>query len=157
MAKGWKVLVEQDSLWSQVLKAKYVRGGLTPTKICQKPHASNLWRGMASTTLILHQGSRKRVLNGASTLFWKDPWLDDFVSEKMVQRVLPSTKSFKTVAACWTSNDTWDWISISCLLPGSVMDRLHAVTLSLTGDKEDGCVRVIYIKSHFIVMDIILF
>ena len=70
MAKvGWRLIVENQSLWAQVLTCKYIKGDIDITKLTNKPASSNLWKGVASAADILLKGTRRRIYNGLDTLF----------------------------------------------------------------------------------------
>ena len=69
---GWRLIVENQSLWAQVLTYKYIKGDISITKLTNKPTSSNLLEGVASAVDILLKGTRRRIYNGLDTLFWRD-------------------------------------------------------------------------------------
>ena len=72
MAKmGCRLISGKQCLWTKLVSKKYVRGEVDITKLKKKPIFSNIWRGVVLATYILKKGLRKRIYNGADTLFWR--------------------------------------------------------------------------------------
>ena len=44
---GWRLVIEQESLWAKVITKKYVRGEIGLKKLNKKQGSSNTWRGIA--------------------------------------------------------------------------------------------------------------
>ncbi|GAU46155.1 hypothetical protein TSUD_401590 [Trifolium subterraneum] len=79
----WRLLVEHDSLWSMVLKAKYSEEG---GRVRFDEGVGSVWwrslnRVRSGAGLLdsrwLKDNLIRKIGNGREALFWKDPWLDD--------------------------------------------------------------------------------
>ena len=77
---GWRLLVEKDMLWSQVLRAKYCNNHCDIDMFEPKAEASNTWRGILENTKHLKHGIKTEVGNGNKTLFWYHNWIDTTLS-----------------------------------------------------------------------------
>ena len=75
MKLGWRVLNEQESLWSRVLRSKYCKGRCDMEMFQEKTNVSNAWQGILSSVKFLRQGIRQEVGNGTQTLFWHHNWV----------------------------------------------------------------------------------
>jgi hypothetical protein len=76
LCKWWWKLENEDGLWQQVVKAKYIRGGLVST-VRHKLTDSPVWTDLLKVKRLYLKGMKIETKNGKNTLFWKDPWLDD--------------------------------------------------------------------------------
>ncbi|GAU51648.1 hypothetical protein TSUD_414700 [Trifolium subterraneum] len=91
----WRLLVEQDSLWSMVLKAKYGEEG---GRVRFEEGVGSVWW---------------RSLNRA--LFWKDPWLDDCSLARSFGRLFDLAENKLTTVhdmyeAGWgVGGEAWKW------------------------------------------------
>ena len=98
MAKiGWRLISEKESLWTQVLTGKYIRGEPNATTLIKKNGASDLWQGIVVAAHIISTGLRNKVYNGEDTLFWRDTWLCETPLLNLALQPLSSAESYKKV------------------------------------------------------------
>jgi hypothetical protein len=71
---GWRLIQNEHSLVSTVLKAKYFAGG-TFMQAKVKPGDSFTWRSIAGARWVLEEGFRWRIGNGQRVRVWDDHWL----------------------------------------------------------------------------------
>ncbi|XP_060960786.1 uncharacterized protein LOC133031321 [Cannabis sativa] len=71
---GWAMLIEDQSLCCQVLRAKYLRGKKFFESSC-KDSDSWFWKNVVRTKDILKKGACKLISNGKDTKIWEDPWV----------------------------------------------------------------------------------
>ncbi|CAL1395909.1 unnamed protein product [Linum trigynum] len=72
---GWRLLQEKDSLWVQMVRAKY--GGDRQQLDLLKPTqgSSFTWASFTKAANLLRQGCAWNVHSGRQTKFWSDPWI----------------------------------------------------------------------------------
>ncbi|GAU30291.1 hypothetical protein TSUD_385120 [Trifolium subterraneum] len=117
----WRCLVEHDSLWSLVLRAKYgEEGGRVRFS---EGVGSSWWRGLNSVRSgvglrddrWLLDNIRRKVGGGCGSLFWLDPWLGDSPLSRSFSRlyVLAVDKNILVAdmfAAGWgIGGEAWKW------------------------------------------------
>lgn len=73
---GWRVLNDEESLWSRTMESKYGRGREGLNIFMSKIRYSHVWRGLVDSSKIL-EGFEWRVGNSRSVRFWEDGWLED--------------------------------------------------------------------------------
>ena len=79
------------------MDAKYVKGGMGISNLVNKRAASNAWRGMVASHIILKQGTRIKVYSGMKTLFWRDAWLGNTPIIDFSCTYIPLVHSYKLV------------------------------------------------------------
>lgn len=69
---------------------------------------SIIWKGIAKQLPIIQDGVRKLVINGRTTLFWSDKWLDKL---RLKDHVIGSIKldDFQKRVADYWDGSTWKW------------------------------------------------
>ena len=72
--QAWRILINPESLCSQLLKAIYFPSGdLLSAHIGSKP--SKTWRAICDGINVLKQGLIKRIGDGETTLIWTCNWI----------------------------------------------------------------------------------
>ncbi|XP_074323973.1 putative mitochondrial protein AtMg00310 [Apium graveolens] len=72
--QGWRLLTEEHSLVSVLMKAKYFpTANFLNAKLGNNP--SYMWRSILESQTIVKQGSRRMIGNGEDTEVWSVPWL----------------------------------------------------------------------------------
>ncbi|XP_021724434.1 uncharacterized protein LOC110691788 [Chenopodium quinoa] len=85
--QAWRIMTNEDSLMSKVLKGKYFpNSSFLEAKI--SPNMSYTWRSILGARDVLEMGARKVVGDGTTTLIRKDPWI-------------PSLPNFKNSTIIW--------------------------------------------------------
>ncbi|CAN1145802.1 Putative ribonuclease H protein At1g65750 [Linum perenne] len=72
--QGWNLLTNSDALVAKIYKAKYYPNG----DFLSAEEGSNpsfVWKGIWKVRIIIKEGYRWRVGNGARINIWQDPWL----------------------------------------------------------------------------------
>jgi hypothetical protein len=67
-------LLNEDGMWQQVLKKKYLKGR-TLSHVAKKKGDSHFWAGLMEVKDLVLQRGRFRVQDGSHTRFWEDLWL----------------------------------------------------------------------------------
>ena len=68
-------LFNEDGLWQDVLKKKYVKDKCL-SQIEKRPGASHFWSGLMEAKDLLLQHGKFKVNGGHQTRFWEDVWID---------------------------------------------------------------------------------
>ena len=72
--RGWQPCSKSDSLWSNILKAKYLTNGIF-LQAEKKNDSFYTWKSILSAQDCVKKGVVFLVRNGASTRFWLDTWI----------------------------------------------------------------------------------
>ncbi|XP_019167626.1 PREDICTED: uncharacterized protein LOC109163328 [Ipomoea nil] len=95
---GWKLLQNDNCLWTNIFRAKYSASSMDYSTWRSKANSSNTWRGILRARPILQEGIRKQVRNGKGTLFWQDKWIEDRPLKDMAVAELADLELGRTVA-----------------------------------------------------------
>lgn len=72
--QGWEILQEPESLFAQILRAKYFPGDNVMRD--EPMHGmSYTWRSILKGIKLLNDGIIWRIGDGQSVRIWEDPWL----------------------------------------------------------------------------------
>lgn len=74
LAKWWWKLEQEDSLWHEIVKAKYLKKS-NIFSVTHKASDSPIWADLIKIKELYLQGRGIRIKNGQNTRFWFDPWL----------------------------------------------------------------------------------
>jgi hypothetical protein len=67
-------LINEDGLWQQLLKNKYLKGR-TLSQVDRKKGDSQFWSGLMEVKNLVLERGRFNVQDGTQTRFWEDLWL----------------------------------------------------------------------------------
>ncbi|XP_074266552.1 uncharacterized protein LOC141589827 [Silene latifolia] len=104
---GWRVLVEPQSLWSRVLRAKYCNGRCDVDMFTSKANMSNVWAGILSHAGNIAKGTTSAVGNGHRTLFWDPSWVEAGTLSDIAVMPIPNSLLGATVSDMWDENNWW--------------------------------------------------
>ncbi|CAH9148255.1 unnamed protein product, partial [Cuscuta epithymum] len=133
--QGWRLVTEQHSLMSRVLKAKYFpQSSFLEAKVGNNP--SFIWRSIFETQNILKENIRRRVGNGINVQVWADAWLPGPGTGKITSNK-PQWVSDMNVAALRDSTGTnWNRERIEALFNETDKQRILSVPISIQ-NRED--------------------
>lgn len=134
---GWRILRDENSLWIQIVKAKYSAS----TKDCDlwqpKRGMSNAWKGILKSRYILRKGIKKVVINGKDTLFWLDTWLDEKPLKESATEMISLPELYQPVASYWDADMGWKWQHLEHLLPTTCLEKLAATVINCEDAEND--------------------
>ena len=135
MAKlGWKILMENNKLWTKVIISKYVKGSASVSKLVEKKQAFNAWRGIVSEAHLIQQGESMAVGNGKNTFFWRDKRLGNKPIMELAVKEIPMNLSYCMVHEYWEKERNWKWELINEFLP---LQILHCLAIVLIREEEE--------------------
>ncbi|XP_031099664.1 uncharacterized protein LOC116003863 [Ipomoea triloba] len=126
---GWRLIQNEDSIWSQIFKAKYSVSSTDCSTWKAKANMSNAWKGILRSVPILQKGIRITVRNGRRTSFWTDCWLGDKPLCQEAINAIPPGDLGRLVASYWSADRGWRWESLNNLLPEEILSKLAAYVL----------------------------
>ncbi|KAJ1267989.1 hypothetical protein BS78_07G101900 [Paspalum vaginatum] len=88
--QGWRILMNPESLFSQVLKAKYFANG-NLLQAVEKPGISYSWRSILCGVQALKDVLIWRVGDGTNIQIWSHPWIPNVITRH------PSTPRGRTI------------------------------------------------------------
>lgn len=101
---GWRIMQNEDTLLTQVLKTKYKASPKDCSSWIPKHNMSNAWKGILKSIPVLKEGCRIQIRNGKNTSFWHDSWIGNCPLENLAITTVPASEIYKTVASYWTPN-----------------------------------------------------
>lgn len=119
---GWRLMVEKDKLWSQVLIAKYCNGRCDVDMFQPKMDASNAYRGILENAKFLKKGMRTEIGNG----FWDHNWVDSKPLCQDALKDIPIHIQDTIVAEMWHTHAGLKWNLIVDILPETTLKKITA-------------------------------
>ena len=114
----WRFIHEPNSLWRQIIQAKYDIGPEFTIRDLSVPSHGGPWRGICnsihSSTHARHIAThkiRKNIGDGSNTMFWHDIWVGEHPIKEVCPRLfLLSLSPNALVSSCgfWDGH-TWQW------------------------------------------------
>lgn len=71
---GWKVATGEETLWTRMLKAKYLKNH-SFFECTKKVGDSPIWKGILSSRAFLKKGVCFKIGNGSKIKIWTNPWI----------------------------------------------------------------------------------
>ncbi|KAK4261983.1 hypothetical protein QN277_027606 [Acacia crassicarpa] len=122
----WKLLSGSNSLWAEVLFNKYMLRNDSDL-FSVKTSDSLLWKFITKQRHLVLSGSVWNVRNGRDVKFFKDRWLlKNTALFELCTRPL-SAEEEESVVASRTVGRCWDFVRLSEVLPGNVIQKLIAI------------------------------
>lgn len=134
---AWRLLHEEDTTWSRLLRSKYAVSIDGPIEFRNRQRSSLVWQGLVWCSEVLRAGLRWRVSNGERVLFWSDNWLQH---TPLLQLCLhqPHTEDLhRRVCEYWVPGRGWDWGSFSHFLQPSTLLSIASLVLQEDGGGVD--------------------
>lgn len=118
---GWKIVQNEQGLWSQVLNGNYLKDqSLLAAPNLKFLNCSTTWRGIVFGSQIVYKGLKWRVGNGDNILFWKDNWagcgpLENFTTISLSDDLL------EWIVSDFLTEQSWSTIWLLFCLPLDVV------------------------------------
>ena len=126
--QAWRLLMHQESLVAQVLKAKYFpNASFMEAELGAYP--SYTWRGIWEARWVLKRGLRWRVENGESIKVWKDAWIPG--SRRVISPIGDANPNLEVGVLINPITRTWDVNLVSQLFLPFEQERVLSIPLSL--------------------------
>ena len=106
---GWRLLVEPQTLWSRILRAKYCDNRCDLDMFKEKCGASRVWRGIMSSVDVVRKGINMAVGGGSRTFLWHHRWATKDPLLSKVVREPPLRVQDMTVREMWDPNVGWKY------------------------------------------------
>ncbi|CAL5397659.1 unnamed protein product [Camellia sinensis] len=123
---GWKLVSDDNGLWTEVLKAKYLKHH-TVQSWSRKGQASLIWRGIMKSRSLLKKGVKWTIGNGAKVRIWYDWWYGDRPWVEAVPN--HSLTNSNTVDTLLDLEGQWDMHAINTLVPPELVHEILKIHL----------------------------
>jgi len=130
MKLGWRLHVEDTTLWARILIDKDGRGGDLLTSNAKLFSCSNAWRGTMETFKLTKQGMGIAVGDGRHTQFWNHRWLEGKTLVEQSIMAVPDDQLHHRVCDYWSSTGGWDWAQFETFLPNGLLQRIASYELA---------------------------
>ncbi|KAL5781686.1 hypothetical protein ACOSP7_006715 [Xanthoceras sorbifolium] len=132
----WRIVMNNDSLVSRILKEKYFRQE-DFLSVSLKQGSSHLWRSLVWGRSLLLKGLRWRVGNGKDIRAFQDPWIPR-VSTFRPFSISP-VEDLKVASFISSSSHSWDLAKLDQVFVAADRDSILKISLSL-GDCVDSLI-----------------
>lgn len=127
---AWRLLHDQDAVWSKMVHAKYEISLDAPLDLSYKARTSIIWKRVKWSFELLQQGTRWEVRNEKRTRFWSDRWLVDYLLNIDCALHLTVEDLQLSVALYWEAGRGLSWWEVGDLLSASSLLKLSSVVLN---------------------------
>lgn len=121
--------MEEDSLWSKVLRKKYDVGEPIRGHPVHMQRSSFVWRSIRWSGELLGKGLGWRVKNGCRIRFWLDHWVENGPLKDLAVGQIPPKMQLTIVNEYWEEGDGWRWEDFANLLPNNLLPNNLSQTL----------------------------
>ena len=134
---GWHLLQQEQGLWAQVFKAKYLKhGGVLTEKDLHHKASSSVWRGVLYGSKALANGIRWRIGSGDDVLFWTDNWLSCGTLRQWATIDL-SEELIQTKVSDFLDDGVWDTVCLTACLPDNIVKLITGMHVGFNGNGVD--------------------
>ncbi|CAL1412749.1 unnamed protein product [Linum trigynum] len=134
---GWRLIKEKETLWSQIMHAKYGRQRENLDILGNSQGSSFTWKSFSKAVDVLKQGCAWNIKNGKRTKFWLDPWvLQGSLKEVATMHIAEDVEQM-TVADYVTADGTWRTDMFEALLPTEICQKILSVAVDTLSSEED--------------------
>eukprot|EP01018_Ginkgo_biloba_P018197 Gb_27109 [translate_table: standard] len=74
---GWKLVTMESSVWTRILRVKYLGSPREFLSENPLPQGSMFWNNLQMCRDLLSKGTRWKIGNGQNIDFWNDSWLEE--------------------------------------------------------------------------------
>lgn len=124
---GWKLCSNESSLWSEVIKAKYLTKEFF-LQVQPKANASYTWKSILWAKELLEKGITWAVSSGTNVRFWLDTWLHNQPLDLEASTPLTEQELNQNVREFWNEG-TWNWDMLRDKLPTYILELLALYSL----------------------------
>ncbi|KAL8143992.1 hypothetical protein V2J09_017024 [Rumex salicifolius] len=122
---AWRFLNGCGGLWTEVLRAKYIRPNLRP-----RSDPSPVWRSVArGVSEVITRGAKWQVGDGSMVRFWSDPWIGDTRLRDWAVGQLNPAQLELPVRHFWSQETGWRWDLFANYLSADICLRIAATSL----------------------------
>ncbi|KAG5230022.1 ribonuclease protein [Salix suchowensis] len=123
--------MQEQGLWAQVFKAKYLKhGGVLTKKDLHHKASSSVWRGVLYGFKALANGITWRISSGDDVLFWTDNWLScgalrQWATIDVFEELL------QTKVSDFLDDGVWDTVCLIACLPDNIVKLITGMHAGL--------------------------
>ncbi|XP_050242423.1 uncharacterized protein LOC126691393 [Quercus robur] len=133
---NWRLHVEKEALWAQVLRKKYCNQRRTSSANADRLPCSQIWKAVKIGRSTFNEGSMWTVGRDSNLSFWWDNWTGKGPLRCMIQG--PLTQGANQWKVCDLLADfSWDWGRIPFDLPAKVKAIIQAIPIPIASRGQD--------------------
>lgn len=133
---AWQMIDNEDKLWVQVMKSKYIKDNNFFT-VSVQGNASLSWRSIVKSRSVIEQGARWRVGDGRNLNVCSDWWMGDKPLGIIEEIDIPENMACATVSEFILNSREWVIDKLQNLLPIEVVNSIRAVLIPLSQNVRD--------------------
>ncbi|KAK2417953.1 hypothetical protein QL285_040194 [Trifolium repens] len=137
MKMGWSLMVEEQSLWGEVLLGKYGRDSWNQGLVTVTPNDSALWKAIAKVWPLLEQHKCWSLGDGSKVNFWHDKWINEHLRISDLVSNIPEESREWTAHDVSTGDGRWNLNLLNSLVPDSIIQKMHAIVPPHTSYGDD--------------------
>ncbi|CAL1391746.1 unnamed protein product [Linum trigynum] len=134
---GWRLLHDKESIWTQVMKAKYARHRQDLDMIRPIKGSSFSWASIAKVASLLKKGCAWNIKDGKKTHFWLDCWVSQVPLRELVTEQIPLDLEGAKVADMVGEDGGWRRELFENYLPEDVVQKILSVAVDNDSEEED--------------------
>ncbi|CAL1397034.1 unnamed protein product [Linum trigynum] len=134
---GWRLLKEKDSLWTQLMVAKYGRQRENLDIIRPIQGSSFTWRSFTKAADLLRKGCAWNIKNGKRTKFWLDPWVLQVPLKEVALGHIPESDTAEPIERFVEEDGTWQTELFEDLIPSDVFQKILSIGVDKMATEDD--------------------
>jgi ribonuclease HI len=137
MKLGWSLMINEQSLWGDVMKGKYGRDGWTQGNVIAKPTDSPLWKAIVKSWPHLEHHRCWSIGNGTKINFWNDKWIDENIRIRDYVSNIPDAARGWKVHDIATVHGSWNFDMFNNTVPNTIIKKMQAIVPPHVNQGED--------------------
>jgi len=136
---AWKILAGKDSLWTSVMRAKYLRGHPF-LAASAKPGDSTVWRTLTKCQDLIRQGMVWTIGDGKDISFWKDNWLDTKSLSDLVDLRAHHVLDENIRVSEFIANRNWNVTKLQIIIQQpAIIQKILGIPIPLVDTRDSYC------------------
>ena len=128
MNQAWHLYTNPNTLWAQVLKAKYF-SHVTLFTSPRSSRGSHVWIAFLLGAKLLLQGMRWIIEDGQTIYVWEDPWLPQGSLRNYIKGpLLPNDEDCRVSLLC--PDHSWSFDSLNLPIPHNLQSLIQGIPVA---------------------------
>ncbi|KAL5810114.1 hypothetical protein ACOSQ4_026682 [Xanthoceras sorbifolium] len=134
---SWRLIQNEESLWSEMIRYKYIKNKPLTECFGNKGSSSCVWKGIVHGAICTLRGLQWRIGDGKEALFWTDSWVPDIspLLHYALKKLDPNQLSRRVCA--FFSNEGWNYNLLGEHLPNDIVNYIISIHVSNSDSGKD--------------------
>ncbi|KAL5760145.1 hypothetical protein ACOSQ2_018983 [Xanthoceras sorbifolium] len=134
---SWRLMKDEESLWSKVISCKYIKGRSLVEAVNDKGRKSSVWRGILYDAKFIIEGLLWRVGNGKTISFWNDNWVPNIRIVREHSLIELDNQDLSLKVESFLVGSSWNLGMLYKYLPNDLVRCICSIHAGYNGSGKD--------------------